>query len=136
MLFALAVAISGCRSRDAAAPTADQAHQFVDNAEKRLEGLSKKAARTGWVQNNFITVDTQQIAADAQSDLAAAVTNLALGARRFEGLQLSGDEARKLKLLKLQLAAPAPTNPAERDELTNLGSWLEAEYGKGKYLSC
>jgi peptidyl-dipeptidase A len=127
------VMASGCRAPDRPAPTTAEAHQFVEAAEKRLEVLSKKAARTGWVQNNFITVDTQRIAADAQSDLAAAVSELALGARRFEGVRLSDEDSRKLKLLKLQLAAPAPNNPAERDELTSLGSWLEGEYGKGKY---
>jgi peptidyl-dipeptidase A len=123
----------GCRTPGESPPTTADAHQFIEAAEKRLEVLMKKAARTGWVQNNFITLDTQKIAADAQSDLAAAVTELALDARRFEGLQLSPDDARKLKLLKLQLVAPAPNNPAERDELTTLGSWLEGEYGKGTY---
>jgi peptidyl-dipeptidase A len=127
------VLTASCRSPEAEPPTAAEAHQYVEAAEKRLETLSKKSARTAWVQNNFITVDTQQIAADAQSDVAAAVTELALGARRFESLALPGDDARKLKLLKLQLAAPAPNNPAERDELTKLGSWLDSEYGKGKY---
>jgi peptidyl-dipeptidase A len=125
--------LCGCRADESPAPTSAEAHQFVEAAEKRLDVLSRKAARAGWVQNNFITVDTQKIAADAQSDLAAAVTELALGARRFEGVQLSEDVSRKLMLLKLQLAAPAPSNPAERDELTALGSWLEGEYGKGKY---
>ena len=134
LFLALSLVLPGCRRTDTtAAPTVDQAHRFIEAAEKRLEVLSKKAARTGWVQNNFITVDTQQIAADAQSDLAAAVTELALDARRFEALPLPDVDARKLKLLKLQLAAPAPNNPAERDELTSLGSWLEGEYGKGKY---
>src|SRR5687767_14318497 len=106
--FALCVVItsSGCGTPDGPSPTSAEAHQFVEAAEKRLETLSKKASRTGWVQNNFITVDTQRIAADAQSDLAAAVTDLALGARRFEGLQLSDEDSRKLRLLKLQLAAP------------------------------
>ncbi len=126
---------SGCRGRDAAAPTPtlDEAHQYVEAAEKRLEVLGKKASRAAWVQNNFITVDTERIAADAQSDVAAAVTELALGARRFEGLQLPDGDARKLKLVKLQLAAPAPDNPVERDELSSLGTWLEGEYGRGKY---
>jgi peptidyl-dipeptidase A len=136
-LLALALSTliaASCRSTSNEAPaTADQAHRYIEAGEKRLEALSKKAARAGWVQNNFITVDTQQIAADAQSDFAAAVTELALGARRFEGLQLPEDDARKLKLLKMQLSAPAPNNPAEREELSRLGSWLEAEYGKGKY---
>jgi peptidyl-dipeptidase A len=91
--FALGLIITpACRTTDTAAPTADEAHRFVDAAEKRLEGLSRKLARAAWVQNNFITVDTQQISAEAQSDLAAAVTELALGARRFEGLALPQDQ--------------------------------------------
>ena len=40
--------------------------------------LGNNASRAGWVQNNFITVDTQKIAANAQSELAAAVSELAV----------------------------------------------------------
>jgi len=127
------VSTAGCVVRRAASPDVDEAHEFVAAAEKRLETLGRKAARAAWVQNTFITVDTQRIAADAQSDFAAAVTELALDARRFERLALPQEDARKLKLLKLQLAAPAPADAVERDELTSLGSWLEGEYGKGKY---
>lgn len=99
----------------------------------RLKTLGDNASRAFWVQNNFITVDTQKIAADAQSELAAAVSELARGARRFEELQLPYEDARKLKLLKLLLSAPAPDNQAERDELSSLSSSLEGDYGKGKY---
>ena len=135
LVCALAVITLGCRARggDAVPPTAEEAHQFIEAAEKRLETLGKKASRAGWVQNNFITVDTQKIAADAHSDFAAAVTELARGARRFEGLQLPFEDARKLTLLKLQLSAPAPDNPSERDELSNLSSSLQGDYGKGRY---
>ena len=122
----------GCRS-DTSAPTVDEAHRFVEAAEARLQILGNNAGRAGWVQNNFITVDTQKIAADAQSNLAAAVSEIARGARRFEGLSLPAEDARKLKLLKLMLSAPAPDNQAERDELSSLSSSLEGDYGKGKY---
>src|SRR5688500_17806544 len=113
--------------------TAEEAHRFIEAAEARLQTLGNNASRAGWVQSNFITVDTQKIAADAQSELAAAVSELARGARRFEQLQLPYEDARKLKLLKLQLSAPAPDNQAERDELSSLSSSLEGDYGKGKY---
>jgi len=137
LLFtATMVAGIGCRAASnaaSAAPTAEEVRQFVDNAEERLDILSKKANRADWVQQTNITVDTEKMSADAQSNLAAAVTELASGAKRFEGLQLPADLARKLMLLKLQLAAPAPSDPAERDELTAIGVWLNGEYGKGKY---
>ena len=140
VILALPVATTaagiGCRAigtGSSAAPTVDEARQFVDAAEKRLDLLAKKANRADWVQQNFITVDTEKMSADAQSDLAAVVTELALGAKRFEGLQLPPDVVRKLMLLKLQLAAPAPSDPAEREELTAIGVWMNGEYGKGKY---
>ena len=128
------VLVLGCQSGgDGGPPTAEEAHRFVEAAESRLKTLGDNASRAGWVQSNFITVDTQEIAANAQSELAAAVSELARGARRFEQLQLPYDDARKLKVLKLLLAAPAPDNKAERDELSNLSSSLEGDYGKGKY---
>jgi len=124
----------GAGDREASeAPTVDEARQFVAAAETRLEALSRKANRADWVQQTNITVDTEKMAADAQSDLAAAVTELAVEARRFEALSLPPEEARKLTLLKLLLAAPAPADAAEREELTAIGAWLNAEYGRGKY---
>ena len=130
----VATATTGCRSgSETSAPTVEEAKQFVGTAEARLDVLAKKANRADWVQQNFITVDTEKMSADAQSDLAAAVTELALSAKRFESLSLPPDEARKLKLLKLQLAAPAPNDAKEREELTTIGAWLNGEYGRGKY---
>src|SRR4051812_8817016 len=137
MLSLVVVSASvGCGAQQSGAnapPSAAQAQQFIAAAEKRLETLGKKAARAAWVQNNFITDDTQKIAADAHSDFAAAISDIALGARRFEKVSLPPTNARKLMLLKLQLAAPAPADPAERDELSAIESSLEGDYGKGKY---
>lgn len=120
-------------AKPAGAPTVAQARAFVDAAEKRLRELDLKAARAAWVQSNFITDDTEAMAADAAKEQSAAVTELAKKSRRFEGLKLPPDVARKLHLLKLGLSAPPPSNAAERDELINIGVSLESDYGKGKY---
>ena len=48
-----------------ASPTAAEAKKFIEEAEQRLFELGLKASRAGWVQENFITDDTQQIAAEA-----------------------------------------------------------------------
>ncbi|MBI3404210.1 MAG: hypothetical protein HY046_01985, partial [Acidobacteria bacterium] len=50
------------------------ARAFVAKAEKRLEDLSVKASRADWVNQNFITSDTEKLSADAQEALSAAVT--------------------------------------------------------------
>lgn len=107
--------------------------KFVAEAEKKLSDLTLKLARATWVQSNFITEDTEAIAADVQKDYTAALTELAEASRKFDGLKLPPDTARKLKLLKLALTVPAPTNPQEREELTKIVVSMESDYGKGKY---
>ena len=85
------------------------------------------------MQENFITDDTQAIAADAIDQVTAVTTELVEQAKRFDGLTLPPDLARKFMLLKLALTAPAPKDPALRREMTEIGVSLDADYGKGKY---
>ncbi|HEY2114295.1 MAG TPA: M2 family metallopeptidase [Candidatus Angelobacter sp.] len=117
----------------AGAATVAEAQAFMKKAEDQLEDLNVRASRASWVQENFITDDTETMSAQANERLTAVVTQLALDARRFEGLKLPPELARKFLLLKLSLVAPAPNNDAERKELTELASKLDGMYGKGKY---
>lgn len=114
-------------------PTVADAEKFIKDAEDRLQKLSIKASRTDWVQSNFITEDTEALAAESNKEVIAAVTELAEASRRFDGLDLSPEVARKIKLLKLSLSLPAPANEAERSELTKIAVSMEGAYGKGKY---
>src|SRR5258708_3795356 len=88
------------KAEERAPATLAEAGRFADEAEKRLFDLQVKASRASWVQENFITDDTEQVAADANEALDAAATELAGKARRFDGLKLPEGVARKLKLLK------------------------------------
>jgi peptidyl-dipeptidase A len=107
--------------------------EFLTAAETRLNDLTVKNNRAGWVQETYITDDTEAIAAAANENLLAAISELAIQAKHFEGKPMTAEQARKLKLLKLLVAAPAPSNPIERAELAQLGTWLDGTYGKGKY---
>ena len=115
------------------APNTSSPEEFIADAEKKLAILGVKGSRASWVQSNFITQDTEALNADANNENIAAVTELALAARKFDGQKMSDETARKLKLLKLQLTLPAPSNAAERDELTKLAAAMESAYGAGKY---
>ncbi len=115
------------------APTAAEAHEFMNQAEAKLSELSVKVQRASWVQENFITDDTQAMAADAIDEVTAATTQLAEQAKRFDGLTLPPELSRKFLLLKLSLTAPAPKDAALRREMTEIGVSLDADYGKGKY---
>ena len=110
-----------------------EAEAFMQRAEAELADLGVRAQRAAWVQENFITDDTEIISAQAQEKITAVTTQLALDARRFDHLQMPLDLARKFKLLKLSLVAPAPNNDKERSELTRIATSLDSDYGKGKY---
>jgi peptidyl-dipeptidase A len=120
-------------SRAKRRPTVAEAQAFMGQVEKRLNDLAVKSNRASWVQSNFITDDTEALSADANEKLIAATTELVEAAKRFDGLKLPPDLARKFKLLRLSLTLPAPRDPAEREELTKIAASLEAAYGKGKY---
>src|SRR5664279_5970084 len=117
------------------APTVAEAQEFMQHAETRLNQLNVKANRASWVQSNFITDDIELTSADANEALIGATTELAKQATRAARLQMPAELARKMLLLKLAAAvpAPAPTDPKELTELTRIGTSLEADYGKGKY---
>ena len=121
------------KAQTASKPTVTEAEQFMKQVETRLNEMNTKAARAGWVQENFITDDTEALAADANDQATALVTELVEQAKRFDGLQLPPALARKFLLLKLGLTAPAPKDPALRKEMTQIASSLDGDYGKGKY---
>jgi len=123
----------GNQSATKGVPTLAEAEAFMKKAEQQLDDLTVKASRAQWVQENFITDDTETMAAQAQERLTALVTQLALDARRFDKLKKPPELERKFKLLRLNLVAPAPNDDAERKELTEIASKLDGMYGKGKY---
>jgi peptidyl-dipeptidase A len=113
--------------------TAEEAAKFMEGVENRLMELSIKGSRADWVKSTYITDDTEKIAADANTDLIAATTEFAEQSKRFNGVDLPPDLQRKMKLLKLSLTLPAPNDPKERAELTQIATKMEGDYGKGKY---
>src|SRR5262245_48100097 len=77
------------------------AETFIKDAEKRYLGASIKDSRASWVQSNFITDDTETIAADSKENLIAAIKELADQSRQFDGRQLSSGVDRKIKILTM-----------------------------------
>jgi peptidyl-dipeptidase A len=116
-----------------ASPTIEEATKFINDAEQRLLDLGVKTSRADWVAKNFITSDTQQIAADADEILNTASTNYAKEAHRFDKLQLPPEIARKRLLLELATGFPAPNDPKLQKELAEVLVSLDGDYGKGKW---
>lgn len=114
-------------------PTPDHARQFVEQAEADLLQLAIEQQRAEWVKATHITDDTEALAARANQRLIEANVRYAQEATRFDGLELSSDVKRKLSLLKLSITLPAPSEPKERAELTEIVARIEGLYGKGKW---
>ena len=114
-------------------PTVAEAKKFLDDAEAKLLVLANEAGQATWVQENFITHDTESLSALANERQIAEGVRLAKAAVRFDKVQLPPDMARKMRLLKLGLTLAAPADPAESSEVTKLAASLDGAYGKGKY---
>jgi len=119
--------------RDTSVPAVDDARTFLGDAETRLFDVGVKASRAGWVQENFITDDTEQIAADASQQANTLSAYLAKKAQRFNGVRLPPEMARKMTLVKLAAGFPAPNDPALQKELAQVLASLDGDYGKGKW---
>lgn len=114
-------------------PSAEDARRFADAAEQELLELTIASNHASWIQSNFITHDSQIVAAAASERLISAGVRMAKEAARFDGVDVPYEVRRKLNLLKLQLTAPAPSDPVKTKELTTIAAGMEATYGAGKY---
>ena len=114
-------------------PTVDEAKAFIEKTERDMVDLIIKASRASWVQQNFITDDTEALSAEAGKNLIAAQMQAATDAARFNELNLPADLARKLNLLRTGITLAAPADPAKQTELTQITTSMESRYGKGEY---
>ncbi len=114
-------------------PTLGDAEAFMKKAEARLAELSVKVNQANWAHANFITDDTEALAAAVNDENTAVTAELVEQAKRFDGLKMPADLERKFLLLKLLPTAPGPHDPGLRKEMSEIAASLESDYGKGKY---
>ncbi len=120
-------------SQRAAAPTAGDADAFIAAAEKDLFDYSVEASQVNWVNYNFITEDTDAMAARINAIGTEKSVQYALEAAKYKDVPgLSADTRRKLDILRTGLVLPAPTTPGAATELNEIATSLSSQYGKGK----
>ncbi len=127
-----AVVLASAPDRNAPATAAD-ADKFVARAEKDLAAISVDANRAGWINETYITDDTDAMAAEVgarQTELAVKYAGEA--AKYLDVPGLSPDTRRKLDLIREGITLPAPSRPGAADELATIATRLQSEYGKGK----
>jgi peptidyl-dipeptidase A len=113
--------------------TPEDARRFLSEVDRDLRRLWIARDRAAWVNQNFITDDTESLGAAGEEATAEYVTRKILEAKKFDGLKLDGDATRQLALLKLSQVVPAPDNETERRDLAEIQSSMTSTYGKGKF---
>lgn len=114
-------------------PTAAEAAAFMAQVNADLKRLFVRREQTAWVQMNFITPDTEAIAAEADKETMAYLAKTIKAATRYDGLQLPPPLRRQFNLLKLAGTLPAPSDSDKTAELAKIMSSMQSRYGKGKY---
>ncbi len=134
LAVALAAASPACAQSAAPAPaTAAQADAFVAASEKELADFSVFGNQVAWINNTYITDDTDAVNARVGTQGTEMGVRMATGAARFVGTPgLSPDTTRKLNLLRNQLTLAAPQTPGAAAELNTITTRLQSAYGKGK----
>jgi peptidyl-dipeptidase A len=114
-------------------PTAEAAEAFLARAERLLLEDFLRTERVKWVNESFITVDTDAMAAEAGAASTELGVRLALEAATFKDVPDLSDEARrKLDMITGNIELPAPTRPGAAQELAAIATRLQSSYGRGE----
>ncbi|MEP7314952.1 MAG: M2 family metallopeptidase, partial [Pseudomonadota bacterium] len=114
------------------APPAESATDFVTRLNTDMARYVTEVMTADWVQDTFVTADTQLLNARANERFLEYFSKTASEARRYDGMKLDTDTARALELLKQGVSAPAPNDPVRRGELAAVASRMDATYSTAK----
>ena len=114
-------------------PTEDDARKFIAQVDKDLHRLYAASGHANWAYETNITDDTEALATQAEDLLAEYLPKAIAASKKFDGMKLPEDVARQILLLRQSPVVPAPSDAAERGELTTIETSLRGEYGKGQY---
>jgi peptidyl-dipeptidase A len=130
-----AAATACSKAASSASVTAADAKQFLATANDTTLKLGVEANRAGWVQQTFITDDTEALSARANQLANEAGARFAKESTKYDKVDVPADERRQLTLLKTSLVLATPADAKESDELSKIMARLESTYGKGKWCT-
>ena len=142
-IMLLPILLIGCHQKDEQTAfestgevnlNAGDAIEFIAKSEQQLERLLQENERMAWVYSNFVTEDTERLAAAANRKFTALQVQLATEAVKYYELEdLNADTRRKLNILRSGITIPAPGDRAKTAEQAEIGARLGGMYGKGEY---
>lgn len=116
-----------------APPTIEEARAFFKKVDADLRRLWVTRDTMGFVNQTFITDDTDQLAAEMDATAMEYLGIAIKESQRFDGLNLPPELERQRLLLRLAGVAPAPADQKERRELADTLASMRSTYNKGKY---
>ena len=114
-------------------PTTADVEAFVKRFNEEGHQLSLEGAKAAWIQQTYITDDTQFIAGKAQGRWLTWQSNMIEESKRYNDVEVGGTTGRALMLIKQAVTVPPPRDPAKVAKLADLSTKLEGMYGTGKY---
>ena len=148
----LALALTACATGATAPPTAvalaadpaaapaveapatvEQAREFVAAAEADLFKTVLLQARADWVNNTYVTEDSDAVSAYFGGMLTEKQVKYAKEAAKYARVPgLDFDTARKLNILRTALGLAAPDRPGAAEQLSTLTVGLQSMYARGR----
>ncbi len=126
------VADDSATAANAKATSAD-ADRFIADINARTKTEYPEQTAAAWLSVTYINGDSQLVAAKTNERALGELKRNVEKSVEFDGLDLSADTARALKMLKLSTSMPAPKDPVKLSRLTTLATKMEGAYGAGKY---
>ena len=118
---------------DGPALSVDGAREFVAAAEADLMKTVLLQARADWVNNTYVTEDSDAVSAYFGGMLTEKQVKYAKEAARFATVPgLDADTQRKLKILRTALSLAAPDRAGAAEELSTLTVGLQSMYARGR----
>jgi peptidyl-dipeptidase A len=111
----------------------ETADQLVARLNRELDLETHLVSAAGWTQQTYINPDTEFLNAQATDRYLAWLDGAVRQARAYESQPLSAPTRRAIDLLKNYTSAPAPSDAARRNEMTQIMARLDSMYGEGKY---
>ncbi len=113
--------------------TPQGAADFVAALEADMFAFSVEAGQVQWVNETYITEDTDAMASRIGAIGTEKAVKYALEAAKFRTIPgLDPELARKLDIVRNGIVLPAPTTPGAAEELSTIATDLKSQYGKGK----
>ncbi len=111
--------------------TAADAEAFLAESTAELREFSEFGARTAWVQNNFITYDTNWLLQRMGAQGTEMSVRMATEAGRYADLDLPQNLSRQISALRNGITLPTPNDPAAAARLAELTTRMGSSYSAG-----